>query len=592
MLIVGFFAFILTSIAFSSYTQKLSIEGKATIEGRIYELVRIQKVTIHETSGNAVSLYYGHTDTEFMANVSADNGSYIIYKIDLINESPYNAYVTSSDILSFVNSSGSNSSNHTYEIIDLIESTTVIPMHGTYSFYVKISGTGSGDPLVNFKSEFEYSLYKYFDFTLTSIPSDATITLETTEGTYTSVGSITHRVEEGTTVSWTISKQYYYTNEDSYVMPYGNQNKTITLEEDPHRTITVETTPSNATITLTYTDGTPIQPLDSTGKKFSITKDTTFNYTISAPEYYDLTGQYSISQDETVSVTLTELPWITGTFTNTSRTVANTKTDTNNHSGYYLIELWGGSGGYGGGVDGGTAGYVYGVLYLSSGTSVYYTLGGNGEKGESMPGGANGGGVSGTDNAQLGGSGGGYSAFVVGTNNITLDTISSGNVKLIAAGGGGAGGYGGMAGSYKGGAGGAAGTIFVTGTSVTGGTAFAGTNGSTGSRKGEGYAGTTTGGGSNDGGNSGAFLTGGDAKARGGGGGAGYYGGGGGGGYRTPFSGADYGPAGGGGGSSFVSSTITWEGLSNTITNQLKGATLNPSTTGGAIVITYIGKSL
>ena len=47
------------------------------------------------------------------------------------------------------------------------------------------------------------------------------------------------------------------------------------------------------------------------------------------------------------------------------------------------------------------------------------------------------------------------------------------------------------------------------------------------------------------------------------------------------------GGAGGGGGSSFISSLATFEGLDSSVTSKV--STSNPSTTGGSLIITYIG---
>ena len=47
---------------------------------------------------------------------------------------------------------------------------------------------------------------------------------------------------------------------------------------------------------------------------------------------------------------------------------------------------------------------------------------------------------------------------------------------------------------------------------------------------------------------------------------------------------------GGGGGSSLLAKALTYNGLSTNITSKLVGT--NPSSSGGAIVITYLGKTL
>ena len=47
--------------------------------------------------------------------------------------------------------------------------------------------------------------------------------------------------------------------------------------------------------------------------------------------------------------------------------------------------------------------------------------------------------------------------------------------------------------------------------------------------------------------------------------------------------------SGGGGGSSYVSNSVTYTNLSDTVTALL--TTSNPSTTGGSVTISYLGKT-
>lgn len=82
--------------------------------------------------------------------------------------------------------------------------------------------------------------------------------------------------------------------------------------------------------------------------------------------------------------------------------------------------------------------------------------------------------------------------------------------------------------------------------------------------------------------NNGSLLNGGGSYEKGG---AGYYGGAGGRGTGKDKSGKY--SAGGGGGSSFISSLATFEGLDSSVTSKV--STSNPSTTGGSLIITYIG---
>lgn len=336
-----------------------------------------------------------------------------------------------------------------------------------------------------------------------------------------------------------------------------------------------------------------------------VEENTTIEYSVTKAGYYDKSGTYTIeTQDYNLKVTLEEKPWITGTYVNTNYSLAATESLEVYHSGKYLIDIWGGSGADKYSVDltssgyGGAGGHVYGVVELYEGQTVYYTLGGNGQtsvlgglfganilKSES---GVNGGGTANSDSL---GAGGGYSAFALDTTLISESTINSGNVLFIAAGGGGGGGSdASKKDTFACGDGGSGGNMSSTKTAVsTIGFAFKGEDGTVPSGGNSTYIG---GGGSNTAGvcsarsnNNGSLLSGGGSYEKGGAGGAGYYGGAGGRGTGKDSSGKY--SAGGGGGSSFISSAVTFENLDSSITSKV--STTNPSTTGGSIIITYIG---
>lgn len=126
--------------------------------------------------------------------------------------------------------------------------------------------------------------------------------------------------------------------------------------------------------------------------------------------------------------------------------------------GKYLIELWGGDGATASG-KGGAGGYVYGVMDLKEGDTLYYTLGGGGQttSTEGKGGGANGGGNYGERGSTTVGGGGGYSAiflfdsaefksnYLDDENHMTGSLGEDDRVSkyiMIAGGGGGGGSYG------------------------------------------------------------------------------------------------------------------------------------------------------
>ena len=595
--------FIVLGMAFSGFTSTLKAEGTALIQAHIYDYVYITKATVSDSSG-ASSINYSFLDHEIKANISTPScNNYVTYKLDIVNTTPYKAYITKAGLASAVNGNGNPSNSFSAEFIDgetnsaVVTNSTYIKPHSTKVIYVKMKNNCSGsDTSGVVTADFEYSLYKYFDLTVNcTSPSSSNISITTAEGTFTGTGSLTHRVYEGDTASYSVSKHHYYTKTGSYTMGTQDHTINVTLAEDPGRDVTFNTTPSNATVVVKDSSGNIVMPTTSGGKTYTLNKGQTYSYIVSEPEYYDGTGNYTATDadGQKVSVTLQERPWITGRTVNTERKTETVTTATNYHAGYYLVEAWGGVGGNGDNKAGGTAGYVYGVVYIPYNTVVYASAGGKGsDEDHNHSGGVNGGGTSGSDSVTGQGAGGGYSIFAVGTTNMSLSNVQNGSIKLIAGGGGGASGKSGVAGLQSAsGAGGNGGTFSSTSAAVTGGTAFSGTNGTYGKSKGGGGAGFTSGG-SSEKGSAGSFLKGGDAHGRGGGGGAGYYGGGGGSGYNSSStsSSTNWGPGGGGGGSSFVASDVKYTGLSSTITSKLVGS--NPSSTGGSVIITWIGKSI
>ena len=600
---IWFVLFVFLGLAFASYTGTLAAEGMATFQAHIYDYVYISNIRINGNS-NASSVNYSFLDHEMSATVMASTcDGYIEYKIDIVNTTPYKAFITAQGITSQINGNGNPTTTLSAEFTDVTLNDTYINPHSTKTVTLRIKNNCSGsDDQVTIKPNFEYSLYKYFDLTVNSVPNDATVSITTQEGTFTGTGSVTHRVYEGETATFKANKKYYYEGTGSYTMGTNDHTETLTLVPDPHRDLTITPTPDSATVVVKQNNEVICS---GTGELVcSVVSGENVTYTVDDPEYYytESGGVYSgyeetfmmPTTETTKTVTLQERPWITGTTSNSNRTSAATYRGTNWHAGYYLVEAWGGEGAQGDQRDtsGGPSGYVYGVIYIPYETTVYRTAGGNGVRDGGAAGGANGGGNAGNDTSQEAGSGGGYSAFAVGATTINGTNINNGKVKVIAGGGGGSSGRGGIFGTYGGGSGGHGGNIAIAPTSISLGYMFAGADGGTGYNKGEGYGGSTSGGTNNGGsGSSGTLLTGGNGAGRGGGGGAGYYGGGGGSGYRTGLtSSTNYGPAGGGGGSSLLASDVTYSGLSSTITSKLRGT--NPSSTGGAVIVTWIGKNM
>lgn len=323
---------------------------------------------------------------------------------------------------------------------------------------------------------------------------------------------------------------------------------------------------------------------------------------------------------------------------NTSENIARNDYFTATHDGDYLVELWGGDGAggevtpysYNGQASiGGQGGYIYGVVSLKKGDTLFYTLGGNGVQTTST---SSGGGVNGDGghHGDLGsytvGGGGGYSAvflFEAGSGFESTYLDSNGNVAvenilesdrltryIMIAGGGGGGGAGNSwslqdsaTGTPDGGAGG---NLSSPSDTVGDGYYFAGSDGLSSGPSVDyvGHGGTNVPGIINDTiSNMGWFEgkqpndwtgtqntnyeggSGGSGNFRGGAGGGGFAGGSGGV-QLSLLSATNVG--GGGGGSSYIAKTI-YDGTDYQNGNYPLTTTGNPSSSGGAVVVTCLG---
>ncbi len=124
------------------------------------------------------------------------------------------------------------------------------------------------------------------------------------------------------------------------------------------------------------------------------------------------------------------------------------------HDGYYLIELWGGNGASGSdslqseGGAGGSGGHVYGIIHLTKGQTLVYTIGTNGQPIPGLNVNAGGGENEGGDKEGIStyatGGGGGYSAVYLfdGSHSSTITEQERINKYIMIAGGGGGGGAG------------------------------------------------------------------------------------------------------------------------------------------------------
>lgn len=600
----GCISILLVTMGYSVQSGTFAVNGEGIV--RSMADVRITNAVVSNTSNSGrVNGNSTYAVSDFSSDIQLKNiFASVSFDITVTNLSSYNVLIT--------NVSNKEYSNNLikYDFTNMEVNKTVIPAASEYTFTVTftftndtitrllgatvetllefLNGTSS-----NLKSTLEFTFHKMAQYTyeINAVPDDALIVLKSGDNIIeTGTSHVSRIVDEGTVIEWSVTHDDFYTQSGTDTV---NESIThdIVLERKGYYYFTVDPTPSDSVVTIKVGDEVVATGI---GKQMVNIKDLTeVTYTVDRLEYASTSGSFTLAgEDHVESVTLEELSWITGTFVNTDRKVATTKEDTVYHPGYYLIEMWGGKGGQYLRVESknagyrGEAGYIYAVVNLEYNDKIYFTLGGNGRDGDlsgTSRGGENGGGYGG---ATYSGGGGGYSAFAVGTTTIDEDNINAGKVLMIVAGGGGAGGSSLVSGQP--GDGGNGGTMTSTSTTISIGTVFHGADGTlNGAKEGRnGLGGTTTSTTNSNAGKVGGLLLGGEGSGNGGGGGAGYYGGSGSGGAGTLSSNQ---PGGAGGGSSFIAASAIFSNLPSAVTGKLVAT--NPSETGGAIVITYLGKT-
>ena len=157
------FLFVFLGVAFAGYTSTISAEGTAVFQAHLFDYVYITHVGISDSS-NAASIQYSFLDHELNANISATTcNSYVTYALDIVNTTPYKAFITSNSIKSMVNGSGNATNTLSVELTDVTLNSTYIDSHSTKTIHVKIKNNCNGsDEQVRIKTDFEYSLYRYF----------------------------------------------------------------------------------------------------------------------------------------------------------------------------------------------------------------------------------------------------------------------------------------------------------------------------------------------------------------------------------------------------------------------------------------------
>lgn len=128
--------------------------------------------------------------------------------------------------------------------------------------------------------------------TIVPTPSDATVTL-TSSGYTQSGNSIT--VRTGTNVNYTVSKSGYVTQNGTVIVT-GDQSLSITLAS--FCTLTINPTPSNATVTLTASGYT------QSGNSITVPSGTNVSYSVAKSNCITTTGSETVTSTHTTNITV------------------------------------------------------------------------------------------------------------------------------------------------------------------------------------------------------------------------------------------------------------------------------------------------
>lgn len=163
--------------------------------------------------------------------------------------------------------------------------------------------------------------------------SDAwNVHFESTDGSTT----LTPTLGGNAKVTWKVQKEGLTAKTNTVTMD-KNYSEIVDLNDNTKYTFKLVSTPESAVVSLkcgeTEVNGFGTQSCD-------VDKNTTIEYSVTKAGYYDKSGSYTIeTSDYTLNVTLEEKPWITGTYLNTSSTLAAAESLTVYHSGKYLIDI-------------------------------------------------------------------------------------------------------------------------------------------------------------------------------------------------------------------------------------------------------------
>ena len=297
---LGSFVFIITSffillvtLGYSAYSSSLAINGEGLI--RAISDIRITNVQVAETGNlGRVNSNSSYAVKDFSSDIQLRAiYSYVTFDITVTNLSSSNVLVTNIENKVFTNNL------ITYELINMEINKTVIPAASEYTFQVKFkfSNDTIGKLLAssnevlqeffngstsNLKSTLEFTFYKIpqYVYEISAIPDDSLIVLQKGDTVLaTGTGYVSKLIDEGTEVTWSVSKDGYYSQTGTETVT-GASSKSIELVQKNEYILTVSPTPTDALVSIKKKDGETL--VSGIGQQSVTTDDLTeLSYTVS-----------------------------------------------------------------------------------------------------------------------------------------------------------------------------------------------------------------------------------------------------------------------------------------------------------------------
>ena len=131
-------------------------------------------------------------------------------------------------------------------------------------------------------------------FTINTIPSTASVSFIYNGQTFNDTKSI--EVKKGSSVKYTVSASGYETKSETLVV---TENQNITVILNALVTLTISTTPSNASVSFVYAGQTY-----TSSKSITVPKGSSVTYTVSASGYDTKSATITVNSTQTVNVSL------------------------------------------------------------------------------------------------------------------------------------------------------------------------------------------------------------------------------------------------------------------------------------------------